>query len=52
MSNLESEFKKELKKELGVYGAKDIYKIPLPDSASKVLICIIYRILKISTTAS
>ena len=35
MSNLESEFKKELKKELGVYGAKDIYKIPLPDSASK-----------------
>lgn len=35
MSNLESEFKKELKKELGVYGAKDIYKIPLPDNASK-----------------
>ena len=31
MGNLQSEFVKEFKQEVGVYGSKDIFSIPLPD---------------------
>lgn len=35
MRNLEDEFKREFKKEVGVYASKDIYSVPLPVEASK-----------------
>lgn len=35
MSNLQDEFKKEFKQEVGVYGSKDIYSIPLPECCNE-----------------